>query len=1178
MNDQSRSRSVYGWVWGLAALILCSAIAGGYLLWKREIGQQPQVEALPKPGSDAYREMVSAFYAGVAALDVDATERAKTNLARATELIPDEPAAWADLGLLNLRLGDYDKAAENLERARALAPNSGAVVRLLGLLESRRGEYAEAIAHLRRAVELDPGDMKSRFALVKEVERQADPDSDAEALRLAVELSELQPENVVVLLERTRLAAKRGEPQSLGDAVARLGKLVSSWPAKAQEIYGELEQAAKSNPRAAATRVVFLRNLLLPTLPFRQALAVVETPVGTVGEPIETFLKLAQPPSLVAPPDEALSFAVEPMSEADGSEWSTLLAAPMSGDERLTLIAANTEFVRRLDDSGTSLAFPGRPGLPPSAYGVLPVDWNSDYRMDLVLAGAGGLKLLQQQEDGSLSDVTEATKLDQTVLSADLFGVWAADVEMDGDLDLVLGARAGKASVLRNNGDGTFVPVDLFDDATDLRDFALADFDGDGDPDAALLDAGGGLRIYSNQRAGKFQPRPAPEGLGKLIALAIADVNNDGVIDLLAMRADGTVLRISDQEEGGAWDVAEIIRTAGPVGDRARLFVADLDNNGGFDMVGWGAQGGWIQLADGKGGFTRLAAPVGLSVLTVADLNSDGRIDLAGLTEKGQPVKGLGRGTKDYHWQVIRPRGAKTFGDGRINSFGLGGEVEVRAGLLVQKQAITGPILHFGLGENLKSDVARIVWPNGTVQAEFDADADQQLLAEQRLKGSCPFLYAYDGTGVRFVTDFIWRSPLGLRINAQDTAGAAQTEDWVKIRGDQLAAKEGVYDVRITAELWETHYWDHVSLMVVDHPSGTEVFVDERFARQPPRLAVHTTGPLHPVASARDDQGRDVTEEVATRDGRYLDHFDRGFYQGVTRDHWVEVELGDDVPRDRPLLLVAHGWIHPTDSSINVAIGQGGQPKPQGLVLEVPDGEGGWKVARDDLGFPAGKNKTILVDLDGVFPLDSPRRFRLRTNLEIFWDSLAVAEAAPETTLKTQRLSPDSAELRPRGYSLMTQADASSPELPKYETLVATKQQWRDLIGFYTRFGDTRELLEKVDDRYIIANAGDELALRFPAPPPPPPGWIRDFVMIGDGWNKDGDYNTAFSKTVLPLPSHERPGYDSPPVALEDDPVYRLHPDDWRLYHTRYITPSEFQGGLRPRSENQPGRGSESKP
>ena len=293
--------------------------------------------------------------------------------------------------------------------------------------------------------------------------------------------------------------------------------------------------------------------------------------------------------------------------------------------------------------------------------------------------------------------------------------------------------------------------------------------------------------------------------------------------------------------------------------------------------------------------------------------------------------------------------------------------------------------------------------------------------------------------------------------------------------------------------------------------------------------------------------------------------FGRGAYQGITRDHWVELEIGEDVDEGRPLWLVASGWIHPTDSSINVAIGQRGEPKPQGLSLEIPSGDAGWKVARADLGFPAGKNKTILVELNGIVAKGGNRRFRLRTNLEIFWDSLAVAEVRRDADMKTQRLAAFSAELRPRGYSLMTQASTSSPELPRYDSITGTQQRWRDLIGFYTRFGDVRELLAKVDDRYVIANAGDELALQFPALPSPQAGWVRDFVLIGDGWNKDGDFNTAFSKTVLPLPSHSRPGYDGPAGALEDDPVFRFHPEDWREYHTRWVTSGEFQGGVRPR-------------
>jgi hypothetical protein len=124
-------------------------------------------------------------------------------------------------------------------------------------------------------------------------------------------------------------------------------------------------------------------------------------------------------------------------------------------------------------------------------------------------------------------------------------------------------------------------------------------------------------------------------------------------------------------------------------------------------------------------------------------------------------------------------------------------------------------------------------------------------------------------------------------------------------------------------------------------------------------------------------------------------------------------------------------------------------------------------------------------------------------------------------------------------------------------------QRWRDLIGYHTRFGDVRELLAGVDDRYVIMNAGDEIALKFKAPPGPPAGWKRDFVWVSDGWVKDGNLNTAFSKTVLPLPAHDQTRYDRPPGALEDDPVYRRFPDDWRKYHTRYVTPYQFERGLR---------------
>ena len=489
--------------------------------------------------------------------------------------------------------------------------------------------------------------------------------------------------------------------------------------------------------------------------------------------------------------------------------------------------------------------------------------------------------------------------------------------------------------------------------------------------------------------------------------------------------------------------------------------------------------------------------------------------------------------------------------------------MEIRSGLIFQMQPIAEPVVHFGVGEHSASDVIRIVWPNGAVQAEFEPQSDQSVLAEQRLKGSCPSLFAYDGSGMRFVKDCPpWSPAIGLRINLQKTLRISQTEEWVKIRGDQLAPKDGYYDLRITAELWETYYNDHYSLLVVDHPVGVDVFVDERTSMPPPRLGIYAVASPRPFARARDDGGQDVADVVRSLDSQYLDNFGRGQYQGLTRDHYVELELDETAPKSGPLWLIAHGWLHPTDASVNIAISQNSQAPPRGLSLEVPDGKGGWVVARDSLGFPSGKNKTILIDLSGVFRSGAPRRFRLRTNMEIYWDKLEWSAGLPESQLKTQRVNAETADLRYRGFSVMTRANQSSPELPEYDRVATTAQLWRDLVGYYTRLGDIRELLATVDDRIVIMNAGDEIALRFQAPPSPPEGWVRDFVLIGNGWIKDGDFNSMFSKTVLPLPARDITDYTNLPLRLEDDPVYRRHKGDWEGYHTRYISAESFQNTL----------------
>jgi tetratricopeptide (TPR) repeat protein len=1103
---------------------------------------------LPEAGSQAYREFCTAFYTGLAGLQSGEDVRAKEDLTKASQLAPGEPAVWANLSIFELRRQDFDGALKTAETAERLAPDNSRIEALMGQIQSKRGDVSACLGHFKKAISLDSKNLKALYALALETERQG---SDLDAEHDLERILTLQPANTGVLLELARVAAKLGDGSRLARAMNALQLQSESWPDTAKKQLAMVQQeAGAANVKPAAVQVQFLRNVLLRVPAYQRSMDEVRSPTTVVFEPFLKFLRLPSPSSEPAAPDTQLTFQAR--LGADDVTWLGAIAFN-DGMPAFVLWADSTNLYTA---GGISLPLPAttKEQLPPHA--VMGADLNYDFKTDLVAATGGGLRIYRQMDAQHFSDVTSETKLEAKVINGVYTGAWAFDVDLDGDLDIVLGVPHGEPAVLRNNGDGTFAVIHPFHGVDGLFAFAAADIDGDGDPDVGMVDGSGQLIVFSNERLGEYHRRNVPEAFQRgLRDIAAADINGDGLPDFVVLRDDLTIARLSSHVDGESWDNVELAHATDS--KSARLLIADMDNNGALDLIA----GNQVFLSDGKL-FTASGATLQGTVAAVADLNGDGRLDLLSQAAS-RAAEQINHGVKNYHWQTLRTRAAQATGDQRINSFGIGGEIELRAGLLTQKQIITSPVLHFGLGEQTSVDFARIVWPNGFVQAEFALKPDQAVLAQQRLKGSCPFLFAWDGERMRFVKDTApWSPALGLHINAQQVAGIYQTQEWFKIPGDYLKPHDGYYDLRVTAEYWETFYIDHYSLMVVDHPKGTQIYSDERYAVPPPALKIYATTNPKPFLHATDDNGRDATETVRALDGHYLDNFGRGQYQGVTRDHWVELQLPAEAPHKGALYLLAHGWMHPSDATINVALGQNSAPHPQGLSIQVPDMSGKWVTAKESLGFPAGRMKTIVLDINGIFQAGAERKLRLRTNLEIYWDKLEWASGASDQSIKTTHLQLAAADLAYRGFSEMKQANTSSPELPEYYNLVANGQRWRDMQGYYTRYGDVRELLEKTDDRMVITNAGDELRLKFKAMAPPPVGWLRDYIMVGDGWIKDGDYNSVFSKTVLPLPYHGMKDYTVTPKTLEEDPAYRLHPSDWQHYHTRYVTPEIFVDGL----------------
>src|SRR4051812_29776031 len=218
-------------------------------------------ERKPELAPDVYRQVVTAFYVGLSAMQTTQEVLARQKFDEVIKLAPGEPAGFANLGVLLLRQQELEQGAQQLARAAALAPDSAAIQRLQALAESRRGNLVDATRHWRRALELDADDREAAYALALEVERQGGPQKDAEAQRILEQLV-LRHENLAARLEFARIAAKRGDQAGLDAAIAPLTAASRGWLPEAQEQL-KLLQASAQNARTAAVRVAFLKNVLL---------------------------------------------------------------------------------------------------------------------------------------------------------------------------------------------------------------------------------------------------------------------------------------------------------------------------------------------------------------------------------------------------------------------------------------------------------------------------------------------------------------------------------------------------------------------------------------------------------------------------------------------------------------------------------------------------------------------------------------------------------------------------------------------------------------------------------------------------------------------------------------------------------------------------------------------------
>jgi hypothetical protein len=802
-------------------------------------------------------------------------------------------------------------------------------------------------------------------------------------------------------------------------------------------------------------------------------------------------------------------------------------------------------------------------------------DYDGDGLNDLAVALDDQVLLFRNLGKGRFQDVTAEAGLQAMNRPT---GITFVDYDHDGDLDLFLTGNplkdGGTPNVLwRNNGDKTFTE---WTDPTGLGGSGktnaaiLTDFNNDRAVDLVTTGAGPAPTIYINPREGKYptQALYVAEKLPPTTGIAVLDYNKDGWVDI-AVTHDGAPGLTLWRNVAGPENIGRRFeRMELPLKGALRgwgVTAIDIDNDGWIDLAAIvdTTAGPQVKVFRNKGDGTfedvshalgldsvKLQAPRGL---IAADVDGDGAADLIVTQVNAPPVLLKNVGANKNHFVRLDLTG---FAD---NKTALGVKVEVFASGLWQKWELAGssgyqtqaaPQILVGLGDAEGVDLLRILWPTGVLQDEIDLPKLTQGRAVIAMKeadrrgSSCPVLFAWDGHKYMLVTDVIGAGVVGHWFTPQ-RRNIPNPGEWVKVDGAKTALVNGKLSLRFMEPMEEVNYIDQLRVVAVDHPENVEVNPDERFLDDPPFASgrvVATEGARLPVG-AWDGEGRDVLDALSRRDHRFASGFTALPYDGFANLHTLTLDLGK-VKQGAPLRLLMTGYVNYFSATSLYAAWQAGV-KPVSPYVEAELADGTWKRVADDVGFPAGLERTIVVDLTGKLPAGT-RRIRLATNLQIYWDQVLIDQSTDAQARSTE-VPLAKATLHFRGYPKQIEGASAGDLDYDYDrgSLTGPFQRQR---GNYTRMGDVTALLTGIDNRFAIFGSGEEIAAEFDAAKLPalPPHWKRDYFFYANGFVKDMDWWDASPFTVAQLPFHGMSTYPYPASEkFPDDADALKYQLDW---------------------------------
>ena len=1053
---------------------------------------------------------------GISLLAQQKLEPARTSLAAAAEKLPRDPFAWYNLGLVYKDLGDADKGVEAFMHVTQIV-NEGDPWYFVGYLESQLQRYDQAISAFQKALALFPYHASAEFGLARAYQRSGNAAAAREHL---AKFQKITSEHL-------------GSP--FGAAYGDQGRLSLA----------ELPRSSAQNAPAA----ISVRFVPRPMSEIVEQVTAASTPIG--------------------PSTGACFFDYD----GDGKPDLFLVSASTDGRSRLLHNLGNGKFADVTKESG--LEHTG------SGLGCAAGDYDNDGRADLAVCFADGVRLFHNDGAGKFTDVTEKVGIRR---EPGCVGLTFVDYDHDGDLDLYVTMQPTAAGTTetkthnilwRNNGNSTFTDVSaetaLGFDATGAG-LVTTDFNNDRAIDFVFAGGAEGASIYLNPREGKFTPSTAidfkKENLPPAVGVVAFDFNKDGWMDLAFTHAGAPGISLWRNVDG-----KHLERVALPDFGWQRgwgISAIDYDNDGWIDLIAAGetSKGGELRLLRNLGakGWADVTREVHLDAvklsqpraIAVADFAGNGDADLVVTQLGGPPVILRNEGGNQHNWMSID---LKALAD---NKSGIGTKVELYAGALYQKWEVQGasgylgqnaPAILAGLAEEKNAEVVRLLWPTGVPQDEINLSADKmQSIAELDRRGSsCPVLFSWNGQEYEFIADMIGSGVVGHWVGPGEHGVAERDvpdpDEYLKVDAASVRPLHGMLSFRFMEPMEETVYIDQLRLLAIDHPASYGVFPNERFVSNPPfpEFKVIASQDAHPPIGAWDDHGNDVLSLVSKRDRKYITDFESLPFAGFAKLHWLELDLGK-WDAAKPLRLIMDGYTDYFMATSMYAADQAGV-KVIAPYVEALDANNKWLRVVDDMGFPAGLERTMITDLTGKLP-PGTRRIRIVTNLKIYWDAIRIDQTPEVQEIRASEVPLADASLEFLGYPREIRLNPASDTTYSFTNRSMTGPYAR-AEGNYTRYGDVLDLLTNVDDRFVVFGSGEGVKLDFDPHhlPALPSGWVRDYFFYANGFEKDLDFYAAYAFSVEPLPRHGMIAYPYPPG--EEYPVDAQHLGYELEYNTR---------------------------